>query len=66
MITKHKLPDGTTITYTSADHRLWSRPDGDLLSVNYGPWEPVQTLVDFGDNSDVAHPQQPDLFGGAL
>lgn len=62
MTTKRELPDGTTITYTSAG-RLWSRPDGDLLSTNYGPWEP---LIDFGDSSDVAHPQQPDLFGGEL
>lgn len=57
------LPDGTTITYTSAG-RLWERPDGDLISVNYGPWEPVETLVDLGYNIDVAHPLQPDLFGG--
>ena len=62
MTTKRELPDGTTISDTSAG-RLWERPDGDLLSVNYGPWEP---LIDFGDNSDAAHPQQPDLFGGEL
>ena len=65
MITKHKLPDGTTITYTSAG-RVWDRPDGKLLSVNYGPWEPVETLIDFGGNSDAACPLQPDLFGGGL
>ena len=65
MTTIRELPDGTTITYTSAG-RLWSRPDGKLLSTNYGPWSPVETLIDFGDNSDVAHPQQPDLFGGEL
>ena len=64
MTTKRKLPDGT-ITDTSAG-RLWERPDGDLLSVNYGPWEPVETLTDLGGNSDAAHPQQPDLFGGEL
>lgn len=40
MTTKRELPDGTTITYTSAG-RLWKRPKGDLLSVNYGPWEPI-------------------------
>ena len=61
-VTTRELPDGTTIRYTSAG-RLWERPDGDLLSVNYGPWEPVETPIDFGDNSDWACPQQPDLFG---
>ena len=73
MTTKRELPDGTTITYTSAG-RVWERPDGDLLSVNYGPWEPVETLVDFPDQTCPAcrleHPgtdcQQPDLFGGEL
>ena len=71
MTTIRELPDGTTITYTSAG-RVWDRPDGKLLSVNYGPWEPVETLVDFGDQTCPAcrleHPgtdcQQPDLFGG--
>ena len=78
MTTKRELPDGTTITYTSAG-RLWERPDGDLLSVNYGPWEPVETLVEaaratFPDQTCPAcrleHPgtdcQQPDLFGGEM
>lgn len=59
------LPDGTTITHTSAG-RLWERHDGDLISVNHGPWEPVETLVDLGDNSAAACPLQPDLFGGVL
>lgn len=71
MTTKRELPDGTTITYTSAG-RLWDRPDGKLLSVNYGPWEPVQILfVDIQrcPGCQLEHPgadcQQPDLFGGA-
>ena len=70
MTTIRELPDGTTITYTKAG-RLWERPDGDLLSVNYGPWEP---LIDFPDQTcpscQLEHPgadcQQPDLFGGEL
>ena len=45
------LPDGTTITYTSTG-RLWKRPDGDLLSVNFGPWEPVETLIDLGGSAE--------------
>ena len=72
MTTPRTLPDGSTITYTSAG-RLWERPDGKLLSVNYGPWEPVQILfwdVQQGPDCRLAHPgaecAQPDLFGGAL
>ena len=61
MTTTRELPDGTTITYTSAG-RLWKRPDGKLLSVNYGPWEPVETLVDFGGSAEPVSPDQPDLF----
>ena len=55
-MTIRELPDGTTITYTSAG-RLWSRPDGDLLSVALTfatyhhcppPWAPVPLRRKFG------------------
>ena len=62
MTTKRTLPDGTTITYTSTG-RLWERPDGDLLSVNHGPWEPVETLVDLGGSAEPVSPNQLSLFG---
>lgn len=55
------LPDGTTITYTPAG-RLWKRHDGDLISVNHGPWEPVETLVDLGGNTEPVSPDQLTLF----
>ena len=61
MTTTRTLPDGTTITYTSAG-RVWDRPDGKLISFNYGPWEPVETLIDFGGNAEHVHPDQLSLF----
>ena len=55
-------PNGVPITLCAECRR--EHPQGKRHCVNYGPWEPVETLTDLGGNSDAAHPQQPDLFGG--
>ena len=66
------LPDGSTITY-SPEGRIWHRPEGDLLSRSYGPWEPYsEPLLPRQEcpACGMEHPgddcQQPDLFEGAL
>ena len=60
------LPSGDHIASEGRDRTLTTKEGHRYHSTNYGPWNPAEPLIDFGDNSDVAHPQQPDLFGGEL